>query len=35
MLGAHVFTEASITGRPFFERRGFIVVGPQMVEKRG
>jgi len=32
---AHIFTEASITARPFFERRGFVIVNPQMVEKRG
>jgi putative acetyltransferase len=32
---AKIFTEASITARPFFERRGFVVAGPQMVEKRG
>jgi putative acetyltransferase len=32
---AKIFTEASITGRPFFERRGFVVIDPQRVEKRG
>lgn len=30
-----IFTEASLTARPFFERRGFIVVAAQQVEKRG
>lgn len=30
-----IFTEASLTARPFFERRGFIVVAAQHVEKRG
>jgi putative acetyltransferase len=29
-----IFTEASITGRPFFERRGFVVVNPRAVDKR-
>lgn len=28
-------TEASITARPFFERRGYRVVQPQQVERRG
>ena len=32
---AEIFTEASITGRPFFERRGFVVVDLQVVEERG
>src|ERR1700722_19559137 len=27
---AKIFTEASITARPFFEKRGFFVVDPQM-----
>jgi putative acetyltransferase len=30
-----IFTEASLTARPFFERRGFVVVAAQQVEKRG
>ncbi len=30
-----IFTEASLTARPFFERKGFIVVTAQQVEKRG
>ncbi|TXI10006.1 MAG: GNAT family N-acetyltransferase [Rhizobium sp.] len=30
-----IFTEASLTARPFFERKGFIVVIAQRVEKRG
>jgi putative acetyltransferase len=30
-----IFTEASLTGRPFFERRGFVVLTQQSVEKRG
>jgi putative acetyltransferase len=30
-----LFTEASITSRPFFERMGFSVVTPQTVERRG
>ena len=30
-----IFTEASLTARPFFERRGFVVVAEQQVEKRG
>jgi putative acetyltransferase len=30
-----IFTEASITARPFFERRGFSVIARQSVEKRG
>lgn len=30
-----VFTEASITARPFFEARGFVVVSPQVVLCRG
>ncbi len=30
-----LFTEASLTARPFFERRGFSVVAAQCVEKRG
>ncbi len=32
---ARLFTEASITARPFFERRGFTVVSPQVVNVRG
>ncbi|HEY1943668.1 MAG TPA: GNAT family N-acetyltransferase [Roseiarcus sp.] len=30
-----LFTEASITARPFFEKRGFSVLDSQRVEKRG
>jgi putative acetyltransferase len=30
-----IFTEASLTARPFFERKGFIVLAAQKVEKRG
>jgi putative acetyltransferase len=30
-----IFTEASLTARPFFERRGFTVIARQTVEKRG
>lgn len=30
-----IFTEASITARPFFERRGFRVVREQTVSRRG
>jgi putative acetyltransferase len=30
-----IFTEASITARPFFERRGFQVITEQVVETRG
>ncbi|MGY5779152.1 GNAT family N-acetyltransferase [Rhizobium sp. LEGMi135b] len=30
-----IFTEASLTARPFFERKGFVVVTAQQVEKRG
>ncbi|MEF0940770.1 GNAT family N-acetyltransferase [Rhizobium sp. BR 362] len=30
-----IFTEASLTARPFFERRGFRVLASQTVEKRG
>ncbi|MBX9455901.1 MAG: GNAT family N-acetyltransferase [Rhizobium sp.] len=30
-----IFTEASHTARPFFERRGFVVDGEQVVGKRG
>ncbi len=30
-----IFTEASITARPFFERRGFCVVCEQTVSRRG
>ena len=29
-----LFTEASITARPFFERRGFVVIAPQTVMLR-
>jgi putative acetyltransferase len=32
---ARIFTEASITARPFFERRGFTVVAPQILEFDG
>jgi putative acetyltransferase len=30
-----IFTEASVTARPFFEQRGFRVVREQTVERRG
>jgi N-acetylglutamate synthase-like GNAT family acetyltransferase len=30
-----IFTEASITARPFFERQGFRIVGERMVVRRG
>jgi putative acetyltransferase len=30
-----VFTEASLTAKPFFEGRGFVVLARQTVEKRG
>ncbi len=30
-----LFTEASITARPFFEAKGFRVITPQTVERRG
>lgn len=32
---ARLFTEASITARPFFEAQGFTVVAPQVVALRG
>ncbi len=32
---SRIFTEASITARPFFERRGFRLIAPQTVELRG
>jgi putative acetyltransferase len=32
---AEIFTEASITARPFFERRGFQFIAPQQVECLG
>ena len=32
---SRVFTEASLTARPFFEKRGFKVLARQRVEKRG
>lgn len=32
---ARVFTEASLTAKPFFERRGFGVLRPQTVERHG
>jgi putative acetyltransferase len=32
---SRLFTEASITARPFFEKRGFAVLAAQRVEKRG
>ena len=32
---ARLYTEASITAKPFFRKRGFSVVLPQMVEFRG
>jgi putative acetyltransferase len=30
-----IYTHASLTARPFFERKGFVVVTRQTVEKRG
>lgn len=30
-----IFTEASLTARAFFERRGFVVLASQRVERRG
>jgi len=30
-----LFTEASITARPFFEAQGFAVLAPQVVRCRG
>ncbi len=30
-----LFTEASLTARPFFEKKGFVVLAAQSVEKRG
>jgi putative acetyltransferase len=32
---ARLFTEASITARPFFESQGFVVLAPQVVTCRG
>ncbi|SEI13680.1 Acetyltransferase, GNAT family [Rhizobium tibeticum] len=32
---SRIFTEASLTARPFFQRRGFVVLTCQSVEKRG
>ena len=32
---ARIFTEASITARPFFARRGFTVIAPQILEFDG
>ena len=32
---SRLFTEASITARPFFEREGFVVLGRQVVACRG
>ena len=32
---ARLFTEASITARPFFESQGFVVLNPQVVTCRG
>ncbi|PDS77464.1 GNAT family N-acetyltransferase [Rhizobium sp. L43] len=32
---SRIYTEASRTARPFFERRGFRVIKKQIVEKRG
>ena len=32
---ARLFTEASITARPFFESQGFVVLTPQVVTLRG
>jgi putative acetyltransferase len=30
-----IFTEASLTARPFFEKRGFVVLARESAEKRG
>jgi putative acetyltransferase len=30
-----LFTEASVTARPFFERRGFRVIAPETIPRRG
>ena len=32
---AHMVTHASVTARPFFERRGYAVVKEQQVERKG
>jgi len=32
---ARLFTEASVTARPFFENQGFVVLAPQVVTCRG
>jgi len=32
---SRLFTEASITAKPFFEKRGFSIQAPQWVSKRG
>ncbi|KRB50434.1 acetyltransferase [Rhizobium sp. Root708] len=32
---SRLFAEASLTARPFFERRGFVLIAEQSVEKRG
>ncbi len=32
---SRLFTEASVTARPFFERCGFVLLAQQSVEKRG
>jgi putative acetyltransferase len=32
---SRIFTEASVTARPFFEARGFSIISAQLVEKRG
>ncbi|MHC2479502.1 GNAT superfamily N-acetyltransferase [Rhizobium leguminosarum] len=32
---SRIYTEASRTARPFFERKGFRVITKQIVEKRG
>ena len=32
---ARLYTEASITAKPFFEHRGFQMIAPQVVRKRG
>jgi putative acetyltransferase len=32
---ARLFTEASITARPFFEAQGFVMLAPQVVKCRG
>ena len=32
---ARLYTEASITARPFFEAQGFVILAPQVVSCRG